>query len=42
MSEDIELTVIDRIKNSKIVAIQVDESTDVLLVIARYLNKNEV
>jgi hypothetical protein len=46
MSEDIELTVIDRIKNSKIFAIQVDESTDVtnfavLLVIARYLNNNE-
>jgi len=41
------LTVIDRIKNSKIFAIQVDESTDVtnfavLLVIARYLNNNKV
>ncbi|XP_060866274.1 zinc finger BED domain-containing protein 5-like [Metopolophium dirhodum] len=40
MPEDIELTVIDRIKNSKIFAIQVDESSDVtnfavLLVIAR-------
>lgn len=47
MSEDIELTAIDKIKNSNIFAIQVDESTDVtnfavLLVIARYLNNNEV
>jgi len=47
MSENIELTVIDRIKNSNIFAIQVDESTDVtnfavLLVIARYLNNNKV
>jgi len=47
MSVDIELIVIDRIKNSKIFAVQVDESTDVtnfavLLVIATYLNNNEV
>ena len=47
MSEDIELIVIDRIKNRTIFAIQVDESIDVtnfavLLVIARYLNNNEV
>lgn len=47
MSEDIELTVIDRINKIKIFAIQVDESTDVtnfavLLVIARYLNNNEI
>jgi|UniRef100_A0A2S2QK75 hypothetical protein len=47
ISEDIELTVIDRINKSKIFAIQVDESTDVanfavLLIIARYLNNNEI
>lgn len=47
MSDDIEETVITRIKNSKYFAIQVDESTDVtkcavLLVIARYLYESEV
>lgn len=47
ISEEIEATVIDRIKDSKFFAIQVDESTDVasfaiLLVIARYLKDNEV
>lgn len=47
MSDDVETTVIDRIKHSKFFAIQVDESTDVasfaiLLVIARYLKENEV
>ncbi|XP_043934413.1 zinc finger BED domain-containing protein 5-like [Protopterus annectens] len=47
MSDDVEMTVIARIKSSNIFAIQVDESTDVancaiLLVIARYLKDNEV
>ncbi|XP_043943211.1 zinc finger BED domain-containing protein 5-like [Protopterus annectens] len=47
MSDDVEMTVIGRIKSSKIFAIQVDESTDVancaiLLVIARYVKDNEV
>lgn len=46
MANDIEETVVTRIKNSKNFAIQVDESTDVtkcavLLVIARYLYENE-
>ncbi|XP_023217015.1 zinc finger BED domain-containing protein 5-like [Centruroides sculpturatus] len=47
MSDDVEMTTISRIKNSKFFAIQVDESTDVanfaiLLVIARYLVDNEI
>ncbi|XP_043923363.1 zinc finger BED domain-containing protein 5-like [Protopterus annectens] len=47
MSDDVEMTVIGRIKSSKIFAIQVYESTDVancaiLLAIARYLKDNEV
>ena len=46
MSDDVEATVIDQIKNSKIFVLQVDESTYVanfaiLLVIARYLKDNE-
>lgn len=47
MSDDVEMTIISRIKNSKFFAIQVDESTDVtnfaiLLVIARYFVDNEI
>lgn len=47
MSDDIEETVVSRIKNSNYFAIQVDESTDVtkcavLLVIGRYVYKNEM
>lgn len=47
MSDDVEETIIKRIKSSNFFAIQVDESTDVenlavLLVIARYLNGNDV
>ncbi|GBN32461.1 Zinc finger BED domain-containing protein 5 [Araneus ventricosus] len=47
MSIDIETTINERIKKSPFFSIQVDESTDVsdlsiLLVIARYLNVNEL
>ncbi|XP_043914064.1 zinc finger BED domain-containing protein 5-like [Protopterus annectens] len=47
MSDDVEMTLIGRIKSSNIFAIQVNESTDVancaiLLVIARNLKDNEV
>lgn len=47
MFDDVEATVIDRIKNSKFFGIQLDESTDVtnffaLLVIGKYLKGNEV
>lgn len=45
--DDVEVTVKHRIKNSKFIVTQVDESTDivyfsVLLFIARYLKGNEV
>lgn len=47
MSDYVEITIINRIKNGKFFAIQVDESTEVdniavLLVTARYLNNNEI
>jgi hypothetical protein len=47
MSDNVEATVIGRIKNKKFFAIQVDKSTDVayftvLLVIVRYLKGSEV